>query len=331
MILSDLPDFVFIVGAPRCGTTTLAAFLKDHPRICYPAVKEPHFFLQHDVTAAEPGQLRDLVEREFLDRFYGGCGADRDMGLDGSVSYLYMPERLLPALELWPDAKFIIAVRDPMTMLPSLHSRLKYTGDETIDRFDDAWAAIPDRAAGRRIPRSCFEPRWLRYDEAGRFGTYVERFFDVIGRDRCMVSVFDDLVEDPRAQYEAMCAFIGIEPDPGTDFRPRRESRGVRIGWLQRLLKRPPRIARDYLGGEKFRQRERALDGRADDDKLSARIFSIRKRLIRWNRVPLIKRPMPVALQRDIRARLADEIDHLGKLIGRDLSGWLDVREGRLG
>jgi len=331
VIVSDLPHFAFIVGAPRCGTTTLAAFLKEHPRICYPAVKEPHFFLQHDVTALDDAALRDIVEREYLDRFYGDCPSDRDMGVDGSVSYLYAPEGLCPALKLWPDARFIIAVRDPMTMLPSLHSRLKYTGDETIERFEDAWAAIPDRAAGRRIPRSCLEPRWLRYDEAGKFGSYVERFFDIIGRERCMVSLFDDLVADPQGQYRAICAFLGLEPSAATDFSARRESRGFRFGWLQRLLKRPPSFARTYLAGEKFSQRERALDSSDAEDKVTEKIFSIRKRLIRWNRVPLAKRPIPLAVQRDIRGRLKGEIEHLGKLIGRDLGSWLEVREGRLG
>ena len=245
MQITDLPRFIFIVGAPRCGTTTLAAFLKEHPRICYPLVKEPHFFLQHDTRGMDPAALRTLVEREYLDRYYAQCDASRDTGVDGSVSYLYVPDELVPALSLWPDAKFIIALRDPMTMLPSLHARLKYTGDETIDRFEDAWAAIPDRVAGKRIPRSCYEPRWLRYDEAGRFGSYVEAFFAQLGRERCFISLFDDLVADPAEQYRAMCAFVGIEPHAGTDFSPRRESRGFRFGWLQRLLKRPPSFARD--------------------------------------------------------------------------------------
>ena len=331
MNISDLPRFVFIVGAPRCGTTTLADFLKEHPRVCFPVVKEPHFFLQHDIRGLDGPALRDIVEREFLDRFYGHCDASRDTGVDGSVSYLYAPEHLLPALALWPDAKFIIAVRDPMTMLPSLHARLKYTGDETIERFEDAWAAIPDRMAGKRIPRSCLDPRWLRYDEAGRFGSYVERFFDVIGRERCFISVFDDLIADPEGQYRAMCEFVGLEPHARTNFSPRRESRGFRYGWLQRLLKRPPSIARDYLAGRQFRQRGRDLDEDEADDMVRDKIFSIRKRLLRWNRVALEKRPIPLAVQRDIRDRLTVEIDHLGRLLGRDLGHWLEVRDGRQG
>ena len=331
MQITALPRFIFIVGAPRCGTTTLAAYLKEHPRICYPLVKEPHFFLQHDLRGLDEREMRAITEREYLDRFYAQCAPSRDTGIDGSVSYLYVPDHLVPALALWPNAKFVIALRDPMAMLPSLHGRLKYTGDETIERFEDAWAAIPDRAAGKRIPRSCLEPRWLRYDEAGKFGSYVKDFFDKIGRERCFTSLFDDLVADPEAQYRAMCAFVGIEPHAGTDFSPRRESRGFRFGWLQRLLKRPPSFARDYLAGKEFAQRQRSLDGPAREDKATKKFFSVRKRILRWNRVPLPKRPIPVAVQQDIRDRLKPEIDYLATLIDRDLSHWLEVRPGRLG
>jgi hypothetical protein len=331
MRLSDLPNMIFIVGAPRCGTTTLAGLLQQHPQICFPFVKEPHFFAQHDLRGLDDEAARSLTEREFLDRFFSHCaGEAKTAGVDGSVSYLYIPEQLAPALRLWPNAKFVIALRDPMTMLPSLHQRLRFTGDETIERFEDAWAAIPDRIAGRRIPRSCLSPQWLRYDEAGRFGTYVERFFETIGRERCFVSVFDDLVGDPERQYREMCAFLGLAPHPATDFSPQRESRGFRLGWLQRLLKRPPAFARNYLAGKQFRQRAKSLD-QAEGKKLPEGIFAVRKKLLRWNRVPLAKQPVPLALQQDIAKRLRGEIDKLGLLLGRDLSHWLEVRPGRLG
>ena len=31
---------------------------------------------------------------------------------------------------------------------------------------------IPERAAGRSIPRRAIDPRWLRYDEAGLLGAF---------------------------------------------------------------------------------------------------------------------------------------------------------------
>ena len=328
MGISDFERFAFIVGAPRCGTTTLSYFLRNHPSICFPFVKEPHFFVQHDLRGASDAELRDQVEREYLERFFAHCEADRRIGADGSVSYLYTPEQMEPILRLWPDSRFVIALRDPMAMLPSLHNRLIYLGDETIARFEDAWAAAPARAEGRRIPRGCADPRWLRYDEAGRFGTYVERFFAAVGRERCLVVLFDDLSTDPEGQYRRMMNFLGLPPVDGIEFGARRKSHDVRYMWLQRLLKRPPKAVREYLAGEHYRQRERNLDDESDGIPALGKVLSVRKRLLRWNRMPHSRRPLPLALQQEIRLHLREEIDHLGRLIGRDLGHWLQPRSG---
>jgi hypothetical protein len=328
--VEDLDKFACIVGAPRCGTTTLARSLKLHPGVCFPFVKEPHFFAQNDLRQLGDGALRDQVQHEYLDRFFSHCEPARRVGADASVTYLYSPEQLEPLLRLWPDSRFVIAVRDPLKMLPSLHSRLFYLGDENIRRFEDAWAAVPDRRAGRRIPRSCVEPRWLRYDEAARFGTYVEQFFAAVGRERCLVLVFDDLAADPAGQYQRMMRFFGLEPDPSIDLRARRRGYAVRVAWLQRLLKRPPKRLRQYMAGEHYLQRERAVEedeGSGTDHR--EKIFAIRKRLLRWNRVPVTEQPVRLDVQQQIRDRLKDEVAHLGALIDRDLSHWLQPREAK--
>ncbi|WP_037500519.1 sulfotransferase family protein [Sphingomonas jaspsi] len=331
MRIEQLPNMVFIVGGPRCGTTTLSSWLKQQPEICFPFVKEPHFFAQYDLTAMDDAAARELIEREFLDRFYSQCeGQEKAAGLDGSVSYLYIPERLVPALRFWPNAKFVIAVRDPMSMLPSLHQRLRVTGDENIPSFEEAWDAVADRAAGRRIPSSCLEPRWLRYDEGGKLGTYTQKMFDLIGRDRCFVSVFDDLVSDSPGQYLRLIDFLGFQPVDGIELKSKRGGQSFRYFWLQRLLKRPPKFARTYLAGKHFAQREKSLSG-DEEDAVATRIFSIRKRLLRWNKVPAVKQPIPLRVQQEIRDTLKDDIAHLGRLLDRDLSHWLDVRGGRLG
>lgn len=326
--VTDFDRFAVVVGAPRCGTTTLSHFLKTHPAICSPFVKEPHFFAQNDLREVPDDALREKTEAEYLDRFFAHCGADRRVGTDASVSYLYTPEQMAPILRLWPDSRFIIAVRDPLEMLPSLHRRLIYIGDETIGRFEDAWAAVPARAAGRRIPRSCVDPRWLRYDEAGRYGSYVERLFATVGRERCLIVVFDDLSSDPRGQYLRLMEFLGLEPVEGIELEPQRQGYDVRFGWLQRLLKRPPKPMREFLAGEHYRQREKTLEGDAIESSTIERIFSVRKQLLRWNRKPHRVQPLPIALQQDIRLHLREEVDKLASLIGRDLGHWLQPRVG---
>jgi hypothetical protein len=319
--VQDQSRFAFIVGAPRCGTTTLASFLQQHPDVCFSAVKEPHFFTQHDLSGRDEVTTRQVVEEEYLQRFFGQCSNNEHMRAEGSVTYLYAPEKMEPILKLWPDARFIIALRDPLSMLPSLHARLLVTGDESVRDFPTAWALVEERARGRSIPKSAIDSRWLRYDEAGKLGSRVEAFFAEVGRERCHVVLFDDLSADPGDAYRNMCAFLGIEPWDGTNFKPQRINKAIRIGWLQRLLKRPPKAIRTALAGEKFHKREKKV-GTEDSRALTA-IFRIRKRLLEWNKVPARREPLDPAIRQQIIDSLRDEVILLSRVIDRDLSHWL--------
>ena len=322
--MPERSHFACVVGAPRCGTTSLSAFLKEHPQVCFSSVKEPHFFSQHDFTRRTTEELQEIVRCDYLARYFADRLPDHSLLAEGSVSYLYVPKQMEPILQLWPDAKFIIAVRDPLQMLPSLHQRLLYMGDETTEDFGQAWAMIPERAQGRNIPQTCVDPRLLRYDELGRLGTYVERFFQLVGRERCFVAVFDDLVSAPAAMYQQMLDFLGLEPHERDDYAPRRTARSYRIGWLQRLLKRPPMVTRAVVAGEKYRQRIKPLDGGKPDPALIRATLAARQKLLKWNKAS----PPPIRLSLELRAaireRLAGEIDRLSCLIERDLGHWLD-------
>jgi hypothetical protein len=324
MKASPLPSqsrFAFIVGAPRCGTTTLAGLLQQHSDVCFSAVKEPHFFSRDDFSGLDDDALRRLVAEEYLERFFGQCSGSEKLRAEGSVTYLYTPERMAPVLKLWPDARFVIAVRDPLAMLPSLHARLLITGDETITDFGKAWAKVEDRRQGKAIPRTTMDPRWLRYDEAAAHGRHVERFLKAVGRERCHIILFDDLAGDPEGTYRDLCRFLGVEPSPVANFGPRRGHQTFRIGWLQRLLKRPPKTVRTVLAGEHFRQREKKLDAR--EGRAISAIFALRKRLLAWNKVPAKREPLDPMLRQEIIDRLRDDVILLSRVIDRDLSHWL--------
>ena len=68
-----MSHFAFIVGAPRCGTTTIASWLQQHPDVCFSAVKEPHYFARHDLSGLDREALRAEVQQEYLDRFFNHC------------------------------------------------------------------------------------------------------------------------------------------------------------------------------------------------------------------------------------------------------------------
>jgi hypothetical protein len=321
--IDDFDRFVFVVGAPRCGTTTLAHFLKHNAATCSPVVKEPHFFAQWDLRDLATAELKARVEGDYLRRFFR-AEPGRRVGIDASVTYLYAPEQLEPILRLWQDSRFVVSVRDPLAMLPSLHRRLIYTGDETIDVFEQAWAAIADRRSGRRIPRRCADPRWLLYDEAPRFSSYLERLFNVVGRERCLVMVFDDLEADPGGEYRRLMDFVRLEAAQQMDLRPRRESRAVRARWLQRVLKRPPNLMREFLGGEQFSQRFRNLD-QAGSPAPPRAILSLRKRLLKLNQCAPKTQRLPESFQRQLCDQFRDEVEGLERILDRDLGHWLRV------
>ena len=188
----------------------MSAFRRSRNRISSPATSSP---------ASTMSSFDRLVEEEYLERFFGHCERHRKLRAEGSVTYLYAPERMAPILKLWPDAKFVIALRDPLSMLPSLHAAAAGHRRRDYPRFPKAWAKIDERAQGKSIPRAAIDPRWLRYDEAGALGRHVERFLAAVGRERCHIILFDDLAgRSARAPTADLCGFLGLEPWPGTNF-----------------------------------------------------------------------------------------------------------------
>ena len=319
--------FAAIVGAPRTGTTALARFLRKHPSVCFSKVKEPHFFSQWDLTKLPEEELREAVGKEYLQRYFPHCTPDRSILMEGSVTYLYAPEQMSPILKLWPDAKFIIGVRDPMEVVPSLHQRLLFLGDETEEDFEKAWDLVEERKHGRQIPKSCIEPRWLRYDEVGRFGSYVERFIAVVGRERCYFSVYDDIKANPAAAYRGVLDFLGLPAVAEIDESRKRAARGYKLGWLQRLLMRPPGVTRKVMAGADYRRRVEAVEKLRGKKSATLRVIERgRKALLKWNETDAPPIRLSPRVRSEIAAHYRTDVHRLGEIIGRDLSHWLAER-----
>lgn len=303
------PDF-FMVGAPRCGTTALTNWLKNHPNVCLSKPKEPHYFTKVEALIPDADVQTHYLEASY---WHYDPAVHRRLG-EGSVSTLYSPEAIARILSLNPEARFVAVVRNPLEMLPSYHLLLLYYLEEDEEDFERAWRLQASRAAGESIPPRCLDPRLLQYEEMARLGKHVGELFRVAGRDHCLVIVYDDLAADPRATYRTLLDFLGLEyHEP--DLRRRNVSRGYRFGWLHRLVYRPPLIQpRKLIGFVAGRTRK---GGRS-------RLKRLRKRLIQWNTVPRRPAPLSPALRREIVAALGADVEELGKLLDRDLSSWTE-------
>lgn len=168
------PNF-FIVGAPKCGTTSLANWLREHPRVYFSPNKEPHYF-------SERG--RQLVPtKQGYDQLFSDVGPEHIAIGEGSTGYLYSEIALPRIAAEYPEAKFIVCLRNPVEMAPSLHSERLSGGLETIREFEQAWKMDPERRAGRHVPVAArWQHKCLVYRDQCRLGEQVERLYQYVDR-----------------------------------------------------------------------------------------------------------------------------------------------------
>lgn len=306
----QFPDF-FVVGAPRCGTTSLCRYLARNPQICFSRPKEPHYFSRIDHLPS-----KEELNRNYLERCFGHQdGTQRAIG-EGSVSYLYLPGAIEKINELNPQARFIVLIRNPLTMLPSYHLRMQFLLQENEPDFGKAWALEESRKRGQNLPGTCLDARLLMYSEAAKFGVQVERLFKVAGRERSHVIVFDDLKADPLGVYRGALEFLGVDYDGQTEFEQRYASQMYRFRWLQRLLFVP--VSRNTATVETLQRRARKYN--PDGSKKPSMV----KRITNLNKIPRKPAPLSGQMVDTVRNTLRQDIAHLSDLLGRNLEFWFE-------
>ncbi len=294
------PDF-FIVGAGRCGTTALYEYLRAHPRVFMPVVKEPRFFADD-----MPGLMNRVASlREYL-RLFGGAGPRHLAVGEASPQYMYSRSAIGNIREFEPDARLIVMLRNPVDMACSAHTECVYWFVEDEPDFEKAWQLQPLRRRGLCVPRACSQVTVLLWADMARLGLQVERLLDVFPRQQVKFILFEDFARDTRAVYEDVLGFLGVPSDGRRRFPRVNESRRNRIGWFGRLLLNPrPGLV--------------PLRSYALKTPVLARFWSLAQRL---NTAPVERRPLSPEFRRELVEEFRDDVERLSALIGRDLSHW---------
>ena len=307
---SRFPDF-FLVGAPRCGTTALSIYLTRNPQVCFARPKEPHYFAKiSDIPGA------DELKRDYLDRHFSHCTAEHRALGEGSVSYLYAPGAIERILHFNPKAKFIVQLRNPLKMLPSYHLRMQFLLQEDETDFGTAWAHEAARKKGENIPRHCLEPRLLYYSEVAKYGAQIEQLFKVAGREQTHVIVFDDFVSDTLGVYRRLLEFLDLDYDGQTGFERRFGSHMYRYRWLQQLLFVPATSDGKIVESLQRRTRKYNKDG--------SKKQGIMKKIMKLNKITMSPEPMAPHVAGIVGEALRPDIQHLSRLLDRDLGHWID-------
>lgn len=205
---------LFIVGAPKCGTSALHYLLGQHPDIFMPIYKEPHFFSKdfHKESDAFHGFVKHYpfrTEHDYLSVFKGAKN-EKIVG-DASTHALFSKVAAEEIYKFNPKSKIIIMIREPSEYLYSLHSQLYKHLDEDIKDFEAALSKEEDRRRGKNIPKTVEFPSKLFYSDWVKFSDGINRYYNQFGKDNVMVIVFEEFRADNLKICREVFKFLGVD------------------------------------------------------------------------------------------------------------------------
>lgn len=298
---------LFIVGAPKCGTTALCHYLGQHPEIFVSRTKEPQFF-STDCVHGGYWAVRDPETYLALFR----AGAAQAWRCEGTVWYLLSPSAARRIRACSPDARIIIVLRNPVDMVASLHAQFLFSGNESIRDFEKAYAAQAGRAQGRSVPWRAHASQGLLYSQVGRYAMQVERYFAAFPRAQIKVLIFEELIADLGSAYLEILEFLQLRAGFLPEFSIVNERHHIRSATLQRFL---------VKGTEIWNLPRRLPPGRLREAAVR-RLAQLHAALQAFNSARGRLPPLSSALRRQIHEDFADDIGRLEILLGRDLSVW---------
>ena len=240
-----LPDYL-VVGAQRCGTTSLQDLLSGHPQVVPPRWRKGIHYFDTDYQLGP-----DWYRSHFPWRRSTNGG--RITG-EASPYYLFHPAVPQRIFDLVPDAKIIASLRDPVERAVSHHKHEVRRGFETLD-LGDALKAEAERIEGEaeRLMTdrgaTSYNHQHYSYISRGRYAEQIARYLDLFPKDNVLILEAETTWRDPAGTLREILRFLELEPW-SPKYTPRTNATEASS---------IPDEVRDYLQ-EKFRPSNRDLE-----------------------------------------------------------------------
>jgi hypothetical protein len=204
-----VPDF-FIVGQPKSGTTAMYEMLKGHPQIYMPDRKEPRFFAteMYFRDPPRPGGTPATLD-EYLSWF--DAARPEQLVAEASPWYLWSRTAARRIADVQPAARIIAILREPASLLRSLHLEFMQLYVETETDLRKAISLEESRRQGRNIPRYTYWPQMLLYSDHVRSVDQLRRFHDVFPPEQMLVLIYDDFRRDNEATLRKVLRFLEVD------------------------------------------------------------------------------------------------------------------------
>lgn len=199
-----------MIGAQRCGTTTIFKTLAEHPQLRRPIAEKgtDYFTLYHD---RGPNWYRSRMP---LAR---GTSA-RTQTFEACTYYLFHPLAIGRIAAELPDIKLVAMLRDPVSRAFSAYKHEFARGFETEPDFLTALQLEAARLSGEVELMTAdpsyqsFSHRHHAYLSRGQFAEQLQRVYRHFPRERVHVLQSESFFADPRAEFARLTDFLELDP-----------------------------------------------------------------------------------------------------------------------
>lgn len=313
------PNFL-VIGAAKCGTTSLYHYLKSHPEVYMSPIKEPNYFSTDINPENFSRQYKDIEKRKRLnlDEYVKGdmkrevwgyfvrerhhyTGLFKKVNQEKAIgeisnSYLFSTEAAKNIRNTLPDVKLIAILRNPVDRMYS-HYLANLRDGKTYKPFrQEVEEDFNKHPKGWYINHG--------YVEMGLYYHQVKRFLDVFPREQIRIYLYDDLKNDPESLLKEVCLFLGI--DAGFRFNTSQKFNTARVPKNEKLLY--------WLSASGIKKNMFRLLPQSFKGEIKNLFFKKEK-----------AKPMTDYEKNWAAGFYKDEIAGLQNLLGRDLSAWMPL------
>jgi hypothetical protein len=219
-----LPSFL-IVGAQRCGTTSMSRTLSEHPAVFGAVLAEEVHYFDNGYRRGRAWYRSHFPLTAAARRAARAAGVP-PVAFESSPYYMFhpwAPERIARDL---PGVRLLVLLRDPVERAYSAHAHEVAHGFET-EPFERALELEAARLTGQ-AERIAADPSYFSYSHQhhayrarGQYAEQLERLERLFGRERLHVIDSRDFFTEPERAYDGVLEFLGLPNRGYPDFKQR--------------------------------------------------------------------------------------------------------------
>lgn len=185
------PNFL-IIGAGKSGTTSLYHYLKSHPEVYMPEVKEPRYFC----GSAQPRLSKLEYQALFKNK------KDAKVWGESSVSYLYTPDACKNIYRaVGNSVKIVCILRNPAKAVYSWWGQLSKMRIESRSAQEALLSSFTLKSQ---------EPNVNNYAWVVNYVEHIKRFYEMFSHDQLKLYFYEEFFQPGLPLYADLCSFLTI-------------------------------------------------------------------------------------------------------------------------